>query len=518
MSIKIKIFGILLIAALVSTQESQVFAQRTKPAIITDKAELEKLKMAVEANPDSLNKHIAYIQAMGLQEYPTSFENPALVPQYQEWMKKYPKSFIVPYAMAKAYLDVESPKARPYLLKTVEINPKYAEAWSGLWIDAERWGEFQKGKDYLAKAKAADPANPDYAFYYASSFGATDEGKYRELSLEVVKNFPNSERGAQALYWLGTRSTNDQDKIKYYELLQKSYAPSKFNWSASGMSGYFNVLLNVDPDKAHALAQEMEKSTADTKNWTNLATQSASIALAKKLMEQNKPEEALLALNKVKLAKYVSFNKQLVLLKAQNIAQSGNVKAAYDSVMKAFTMAPNIMYQKALYSYGAKTGKNAEAVKKDILEKLDAKAVQATPFTLKKYFGEGTTSLSDYRGKVVLLTYWFPGCGPCRGEFPHFEDVVKQYKNRPLEYVGINIVSSQNEYVLPFMKSSGYSFTPLEDFKDRVKGNLDNRGAAPTNFLIDQNGRIIFSNFRTAEDNEDELKLMIDLLLETKKV
>ncbi|MNY59874.1 hypothetical protein D3C86_1963630 [compost metagenome] len=82
--------------------------------------------------------------------------------------------------------------------------------------------------------------------------------------------------------------------------------------------------------------------------------------------------------------------------------------------------------------------------------------------------------------------------------------------------MGINIVSEQNEYVLPFMKGSGYSFTPLEDVKGREKGNLDNRGAAPTNFLIDKQGRVIFSNFRTDGSNEDELELMIKMLLADK--
>jgi thiol-disulfide isomerase/thioredoxin len=337
------------------------------------------------------------------------------------------------------------------------------------------------------------------------------------LSMAVAKKFPDSERGAQALYWLGARSTNDHDKLKYFEMLRVSYPPAKFNWSESGMSSYFSVLLKTDPEKAVALATDMEKDTKDkeAKSWANQAVQAQYIADAKKLMEQSKADEALTTLGKVKLSKYDSFKKDLVLLKAQATDKTGNTKAAYDSVMNAFVKAPTIMFQKALYAYGAKLDKNAGQVKDDILKSLDANAKQATPFTLKKYFGEGSTSLSDYKGKVVLLTYWFPGCGPCRGEFPHFEDVVKQYKSKPLEYVGINIVSDQNDYVIPFMKTSGYSFTPLEDVKGRVKGNLDNRNAAPMNFIIDQNGRLIFSNFRISEDNEDDLKLMIDLLLGT---
>jgi hypothetical protein len=97
---------------------------------------------------------------------------------------------------------------------------------------------------------------------------------------------------------------------------------------------------------------------------------------------------------------------------------------------------------------------------------------------------------------------------------PFFENVVKQYQRSQLAYVGINIVAEQDEYVIPFHDSSGFSFTPLADIKGRDKGNLENYGAAPTNFLIDKAGRIVFSDFMIGAENETHLKMMIDLLLD----
>jgi hypothetical protein len=66
------------------------------------------------------------------------------------------------------------------------------------------------------------------------------------------------------------------------------------------------------------------------------------------------------------------------------------------------------------------------------------------------------------------------------------------------------------------MKSSGYTFIPLEDYEGRNKGNLDNRNAAPVNFLIDKEGRIVFRNIRTDGSNEDVLEAMITSLLDRK--
>ena len=57
----------------------------------------------------------------------------------------------------------------------------------------------------------------------------------------------------------------------------------------------------------------------------------------------------------------------------------------------------------------------------------------------------------------------------------------------------------------------------LEEQDGRVKGNLDNGRIAPVNFLIDKDGKIIFSRFRTDDTNEDELKTMIEMLLLNEK-
>jgi thiol-disulfide isomerase/thioredoxin len=497
-----------LVATVLSFYSFQVHAQQAKNEVVTDKVQLEKLKAAVKAQIDSPKVHQAYIKAMGT-------ENSELEKQYDAWMKEYPKSAMVPYSIAKAYLAQESPKAKPYLLKTVAINPKFTEAWGGLWIDGERWGDFEVSRNYLKKATESDPSNPTYAFYYASAQGDVDEAKWREMSLDVAKRFPNHERGAQALYWLGVRSKKSEDKVKYFQLLHDSYDPQKFNWSLSGMSDYYDVLLSDNPQKALTLAQELAKNeTGDRKEWPPLVIQSQTVAAAKALLDQKKGQEAMTILNGLKLPRRSPFATDLAIMKAKANDLSGRTQVAYDSLLVNFFKTPTMALKKIIGTYGSKVGKNASQVDADIWKNLDANAKVATPFTgLKRYITAGEASLSDFKGKAVLITYWFPGCGPCRSEFPHFENVVKKFKGKNLAYLGINIVSDQNDYVVPFMKSSGYSFTPLEDVKGRDKGNLDNRNAAPVNFLLDKEGRIIFANFRTDGESEEDLEMMISMLV-----
>lgn len=484
-------------------------AQRKEPPVVTDPAELAKLIGAVEATPDSLSVHEAYTKAAGVN-------SPSVVAQYEKWMKKFPRSAMVPYGIGKAYINRENPKAKPYLLKAVAINPSFTEAWGDLWTDAQRWGDFAGGLEYLRKATESDPSNAGYAFYYANSF-KDDDAKREAMIFDVVKRFPDNERGAQGLYWLAADSKDTEYKIKIFEMLKSKYSPEKFRWSRSGMSSYYDLLLGQNPSKAVALCEDMLKLKGDDVNgWDNQMEIAQNVVAVKKLITEKKGAEALALIDKIKLPRYFGFNAGVMLLKAESIATSGNTRAAYDSLIVYFSKTPEVKIREALTAYGAKLGKNATQVDADIWKRLDAISKPATPFTLKRYLTPGMTSLSDYRGKVVLLTYWFPGCGPCRGEFPHFENALRKFKGKAVDYVGINIVSEQNDYVLPFMKGSGYTFTPLEDVEGRAKGNLDNRNAAPVNFLIDGEGRLIFDNFRIDESNEDKLQMMIDLLLSRK--
>ena len=486
----------------------------------TEEPSLAALQTKIAEDPNNLSLHEAYIKASGFTKWGAK-EDPAFINQYKKWMKQFPKSAIIPYALGHAYAGKESPKAKPYLLKATQMDPNLDIAYFDLWIDAERWGQFDQGTEYLKKAAEIKPGNADYAFYYASSFSKKgDEKLYEKLSLEVAERFPKSERGAQALYWLAVRNHDKEYKSKIFELLKSKYSPAQFNWSASGMSSYYNLILVLQPQKAWALADELEMQAKDErskKNWTNQKLMAAQIIYAKALMDAKKTKEAVALLDGLKMSSRSPIYGDILLLKAAALKMDDNVAEAYSILSKAYAISPETAVGTELFANGLLLNKSKEQIKKEIAFMRDTAAKAATDFSLNQYFSKGKASLANYKGKVILLTYWFPGCGPCRGEFPHFQNVVNKFDKKDLEYVGINIVAEQNDYVIPFMKSSGYTFIPLEDVEGRVKGNLDNGGAAPVNFILDQSGRIIFKNFRTEGNNEDVLYEMIASTIENFK-
>jgi peroxiredoxin len=482
-----------------------------QPAM-ADPSELQRLFSGIETYPDSLGFHQQYIKLYGIK-------NAGLEQQYAAWMKKFPKSATVPFAYGVALAGIESPKAKPYLLKALAIDHKLDKAYFHLWIDGERWGDFNASREYLAKARQIAPDNADYAFYYANTFSETDPEKYRKLSMDVVNNFPNTERGAQALYWLANRSDDPKEKTGYYELQRSRFPADKFSWTSSGMSEYFDLLLKTEPEKSLQLAQSMvELKGRDVKTWEANVSNAQNIIKAQALLKEGRAQEAAALLDNIVIKRWSSAREEISLLKAKAQDAAGQTAVAYKNLLVYFAKEPNKRLEQALQQYGKKLGRSQEQISGDVWLIRDTSAKQAPNFTLQQYLKKGPASLSDYKGKVVLITYWFPGCGPCRGEFPHFENVVRKFKGQDFVYLGINIAPDQDEYVVPFMRSSGYSFLPLRDDSSWVKGPLDNRNAAPVNFLIDGNGRIIFANFRTDGHNEDALEFMIGTMLNRKGV
>lgn len=488
---------------LLAVQPVRSAASIHTPATVDSLATLRK---AIESDPDSLALHEQYIAALGLKD-------PALITQYERWNNQFPKSANVPYALGTALANKYSPEAKKWLLQAVERDPSLADAWQSLSFDAERWGDQEAGTYYMGKASEAAPESPDYAFYFASSHKHIDSAEYRSKMLDIVRRFPESERAPQALYWLAHEARDTLQKVAYYEQSLADFPPDKFRWSASSMSAYYQLLLATDPEKALLLAKRMTESPESGEQWKGQLQVAGQAAEAHRLLKSGKAQEASARMSEVKPGRIYGISETLALLATQAMAAAGNQQLAYDSLLTFYCKTPSDLSHLRLITYGAKLGKSKETVDADIQAKLENNAVPATGFELAQYLKPGAIKLEDLKGKVVLVTYWFPGCGPCRGEFPHFENVLKKYDREQVVYLGINIVPEQDGYVKPFMESTGYTFIPLREEEGRDKGNMDNRGAAPVNFLINPDGEVVFSNFMINANNERMLERMIEALL-----
>ena len=69
---------------------------------------------------------------------------------------------------------------------------------------------------------------------------------------------------------------------------------------------------------------------------------------------------------------------------------------------------------------------------------VEVSADQADDFSLKLMAG-GTLTLSELRGKAVMVDFWSSWCPPCRQEAPLLAEVYLEYEGLPVEFVGVDI-------------------------------------------------------------------------------
>ncbi len=69
---------------------------------------------------------------------------------------------------------------------------------------------------------------------------------------------------------------------------------------------------------------------------------------------------------------------------------------------------------------------------------VEVSADQADDFSLKLMAG-GTLTLSELRGKAVMVDFWSSWCPPCRREAPVLAEVYLEYEGLPVEFVGVDI-------------------------------------------------------------------------------
>jgi peroxiredoxin len=113
----------------------------------------------------------------------------------------------------------------------------------------------------------------------------------------------------------------------------------------------------------------------------------------------------------------------------------------------------------------------------------------APPFTLKSLDGK-TLSLSQYRGKFVLVNFWATWCGPCKDEMPSLEILHQKFQKKNFKILAVSQDMFGAQVVRPYAETNHLTFTILLDqnLEAHQKYRVVN---LPTTFLIAPDGKII---------------------------
>lgn len=116
----------------------------------------------------------------------------------------------------------------------------------------------------------------------------------------------------------------------------------------------------------------------------------------------------------------------------------------------------------------------------------------APDFTVQDTNGNNV-SLSDFRGKPVVLNFWASWCPPCKAEMPDYEKMYRQYGGKDVVFLMVNMTDGDRETTATakqFLRETKYTFTAYFDV-NLDAANTYNISSIPDSIFIDKNGNIV---------------------------
>lgn len=136
-------------------------------------------------------------------------------------------------------------------------------------------------------------------------------------------------------------------------------------------------------------------------------------------------------------------------------------------------------------------------------------AETATDFTLRDINGKEMT-LSQLKGKVVVMSFWATWCGPCKEEMPHLQAMFKELEAQGLVVLSISTDDARSaSRVKPFIMKMGYTFPVLLDRESTVISSYNPSKTLPYTVVVDREGNVVRRTSGYNPGDENELKTFL---------
>lgn len=121
-------------------------------------------------------------------------------------------------------------------------------------------------------------------------------------------------------------------------------------------------------------------------------------------------------------------------------------------------------------------------------------------------------SLSDFKGKPVVLNFWATWCYYCKEEMPDFNKAYKEFPD--IQFLMVNAtdgVKETKEKATKYVNEQGFNFPIFFDTKGEAVNNYHVTGF-PTTYFIDADGNLV--TYASGMIDYETLKRVIDMIKE----
>lgn len=479
-------------------------AAREKGDYVTAAAEFRK---AIDLDHQFIDAHLGFIEAStvdkpGERRGGFTVKDWKLLEIYEGWMTEDP-SLSWTYSLALGLTVVNMPdNAEKGLEQACILKPEVTS--------------------YLVRAAAdAEPRDPRLALNYTRGLKSCDPVQHAKNLQSIVARYPKDPIAIEALKLYAAQTKTISERATILERIRNDFAAfaphdqaartENYFTSApylydSSMRQLFGIYLRTHADKAQGLTEQMAKANPEDRAW------GLTSDLQHLVVQAGRTPLPGSAQNAMKQAQT-----QLTLLQGETAISLADIASTYGFLCKLVAESPVEPLKSALYKLGARLWpkKSREQVDEDVWQLLTKEAQEFKTFELVTFDG-GKTRLSDLRGKVVMVNFWFPTCTGCVAEFPYFQNLLDRYHARKAKFVllAINMRPEQDYAVQPFLKQRNFTFTALKVPDGQWAERKYGIESAPGTFLLDGQGQLIYKPGPVHSPEELEtLESQIDMLL-----
>jgi len=137
----------------------------------------------------------------------------------------------------------------------------------------------------------------------------------------------------------------------------------------------------------------------------------------------------------------------------------------------------------------------------------------AGDFTLRDINGKNV-SLSDYQGKVVLMSFWATWCGPCKVEMAHLSEMYKELEGKGFVVLSVSSDDARTaSQVKPYIKRKRYTFPVVLDKESTVTTRYNPTKTLPYGVLVGRDFKIAkqYSGYQPGDEVQVEKDILAEL-------